>query len=122
MKEKNKILETHLVIATGFLVLYLLRSKEEVILLYLAAGFGLTGIFIKPLAKLITKGWFGLANILNKISSFIIMTLVYFFILLPIARIHKLLNKGHLDVKNPGNSLWHSRDHDYRKEDLENVW
>lgn len=122
MKEKHKILETHLVITTGLLVVYFLRGKNEVLLLYLALGVGLTGIFIKPLAQLITKGWFGLAHILNKVSSTVIMALVYYLILLPIATFYKLSNKRLLDLRDPGDSLWHVRDHQYTKEDLENVW
>lgn len=120
MKEKNKILETHLVIATALVIIFLF--KQKMLFIYLAVGIGVTGIFIKPLAELITKGWFGLALFLSKISSTIIMTIVYFLILVPIATIYKLSNKRLLDLKNPGTSMWHKRNHQYDKNDLDNTW
>ena len=54
--------------------------------------------------------------------STIIMTIVYYLILVPIAAIYKLSNKKMLDLKNPGASMWQERNHNYQKEDLENVW
>lgn len=120
MKDKNKILETHLVIATGFIVIYLLTNK--LLFIYLAAGIGVTGVFLKPLANLITKGWFALAEILSKITSTILMTIVFYLILVPIATIYKLSNKRMLDLKNPGTSMWFKREHQYQKEDLDNAW
>jgi hypothetical protein len=120
MRDKNKVLETHLVIATALVIIYLL--KENMLFIWLAAGVGITGILIKPLAKLITKGWFGLAEILSKITSSIIMTIVFYLILFPIATIYKLKNQGMLDLKNPDLSLWHERNHQYQKKDMENAW
>jgi hypothetical protein len=120
MQEKSKIHETHLVIATGLLIIFL--RTEEKIFIYLAIAIGLTGIFIKPLALIITKGWFGLASILGKISSTLILTLVYYLILLPVATIYKLTHKRLLDLENPGSSSWHSRDHQFQKGDLDNAW
>ncbi|MBA7631971.1 hypothetical protein ES703_39511 [subsurface metagenome] len=120
MEDKNKVPETHLVISTGFLIIFLVTGR--MLFIYLAAAIGLTGIFIKPLAAIITKGWFGLAMILSKISSTIIMTIVYYLILVPIATIYKLSHKRMLDLKNPGTSLWHTRNHQYQKKDLDNVW
>lgn len=119
-KNKNKILETHLVIVTALVIIFLF--KEKILFMYLAAGVGVIGILIKPLAKLITKGWFGLAEILSRITSTIIMTIVFYLILVPIATIYKLSNKRMLDLNNPGASLWHQRDHQYQKKDLENPW
>ena len=120
MKQKNKVLETHLVIVTALVIIFLL--KEKMVFIYLAAGVGIIGILIIPIAKLITKGWFGLAEILSKITSSLIMTIVFYLILVPIATIYKLSNKRMLDLKNPGSSMWHQRDHHYQKKDLENAW
>jgi hypothetical protein len=118
--DKSKVLETCLVISTGLIVIFLITG--HMIFVYLSVVTGLIGIFIKPLAKLISKGWFGLASILGTITSTVILILVYCLILIPLAIIYKLSNKSTLDLKNPGTSMWHSRDHQYQREDLENVW
>lgn len=128
MKEKNRILETHLVIATALIIIFLIKEDllkyfdSKMLFVYLAAGLGITGILIKPLASLLTKGWFGLAEILNKVSSTIIMAIVYYLILVPTAAIYKLRNKRLLDLKDSQTSMWHQRDHHYQKDDLENAW
>lgn len=120
MENKNKIFETHLVIITGLIVIYLL--KGQVLILYISLAFAFIGIFVKPMATLITKGWFGLAFVLNKISSTVLLSLVYFLILLPISLLFKLRNTKMLNLKNRGNSLWNVRNHDYQKKDMDNLW
>ena len=120
MIDRGKASDTCLVISTGFVILFLITGK--IVFIYIAVGIGLTGIFIKPLAKLITKGWLGLAEILSRIVSTIIMTLVYYLILVPIASIYKMKNKRMLDLKNPGTSMWHQREHQCQKDDLDNAW
>jgi len=126
--DRRKIIETHLVIVTALILIFLVKEKfpgpseRRMLFIYLAAGIGLTGIFIRPLASLIGKAWFGLADVLSSISSILIMSVVYFLILVPIALIYKLGNKRMLDLKNPGISLWHKRDHEYQKKDLDTLW
>lgn len=120
MENKNKIFETHLVIITGLIVIYLL--KGQIFILYISLAFAFIGLFVKPLAALITKGWFGLAIVLNKISSTVLLSLVYILILLPISLLFKLRNSKMLNLKNRGNSLWYVRNHDYQKKDLDNIW
>lgn len=120
MMDKGNVPDTCLVISTGLVVLFLITGNT--VFLYIAVGIGFTGIFIKPLAGLITKGWFGLAEVLSRIVSTIIMTVVYYLILVPIALIYKMKNKRMLDLKNPGTSMWHQREHEYRKDDLDHAW
>ena len=120
MIEKGKASETCLVISTGLILLFLITGK--IVLIYIALGIGLIGIFLKPLARLITIGWFGLAEVLSRIVSTIIMIIVYYLILVPIASIYKMKHKRMLDLKNPSTSMWHEREHQYQKDDLDNVW
>lgn len=118
--EKHKISETSLVLTTGFLLVYFITSIQY--FLYISFAFGLVGIFIKPLAKVITIAWFKLADALNFVMSKIILGIVFYSILVPIAFLYRLLNKNKLLLKKSVLTTWVERNHTYQKADLENIW
>ncbi|KAF0236710.1 MAG: hypothetical protein FD181_2480 [Prolixibacteraceae bacterium] len=118
--ERTKILETSLVLTTGFLLIYLLTQNE--LFLYLAFAFGITGIFIKLLAKYIAIAWFKLADILNYFMSKIILGTLFFVVLFPISLLYKISNKDKLRLKKSKDSTWIERKHSYSASDLKNIW
>lgn len=123
---KSKIYEALLVISTGFLAIYLYgvwkhdTSKE--IFIFIAFGIGLSGIFIKPLGKLIAQGWYKLADILSFVMSKVIMSVVYLVILVPVALLYRLTKKDKLLLKRSPNTKWINREHLYSEKDLKNIW
>lgn len=119
-KNNSKAFETCLVISTAFLIFFL--KTENMLFVYLAIGISAVGILIRPLARLIARGWFALGEMLGKISSTIILSIVYYLILFPVAAIYKLSNRKALHLKNPNTTLWHQREHQYDSEDLKNAW
>ncbi|HBH49963.1 MAG TPA: hypothetical protein DDX98_15060 [Bacteroidales bacterium] len=123
---KSKITEAILVIATALLVIYLygvIRHEEsKVIFVYLACGVGITGVLVKPLAKLIALGWYKLAEGLSFISSKIVLGAVYFIVLVPVALLYKAANKDKLGIRKSKKTVWIERNHTYSMKDLENLW
>jgi hypothetical protein len=118
--KKDKTTEALLVIATGFLLLYLLKDKDW--MLYVAFGAGLIGIFIKPFARLIATGWYKLGDLLGFVVSKVVLTLVFFILLVPISFLYRLFNKDSLKRKNTYTSFWSERNHVYGANDLKNIW
>lgn len=118
--DRNKSLETSLVLTTGFLILFLIFGNEW--FLYLALAFGVIGIFIKPLAKYIAIAWFKLADILNFFVSKIVLGALFFVILWPISMLYKISNKDKLRLKKSKDSMWIKRNHSYSSADLKNIW
>jgi polyferredoxin len=118
--DRIKTLETSLVLTTGFLLIYLLTKND--LFLYMAFAFGITGIFIKPLAKYIAIAWFKLADILNFVVSKIILGTLFFVVLFPISVLYKISNKDKLRLKRSKSSTWVERNHTYTSTDLENIW
>lgn len=118
--KKEKTTEALLVIATGFLLLYFL--KEKAWMLYIAFGAGVIGIFVKPLAKLIAKGWFKLGDLLGFVVSKFVLGVMFFILLVPIAFLYKLFNKDSLRLKNIPGTFWCERNHQYKANDLINIW
>lgn len=118
--DKSKILETSLVLTTAFLVFFLIFDLK--VFLYIAAGLGLTGIFIRPLALFIAKGWFALAEGLNFVISKLILGGLFYFILTPISLIYRFFNHDKLLLRRNHNSTWRKREKTYNGADLKNIW
>lgn len=113
--------KTILVIVAGLLVASLIFKSAW--LLYLALGVAALSAFVPAIAQGIEWGWLKLALGLGWINSRILLTLIYFLFLLPIAWISRLFTKDPLMLKRPKTkSLFVTRNHTYTKKDLENIW
>ena len=113
-------------ISTALLVIYLygvLRNGEsKEIFIYLSCGIGISGIFIKPLGKIIAWAWYKLADLLSRVMSKIILSLVYLLILIPVSTLYRLANKDRLRLRKRKESNWISREHLYTPDHIKNVW
>jgi hypothetical protein len=118
--DKSKSLETSLVLTTFMVILFIFTRNE--LLLFIAAGLGLTGIFIHPLAHLLAKGWFALAHGLNYIFSRLILGTIYFILLTPISFAYRILKNDRLQLSGNRESTWRKLDKYYHHSDLKNIW
>ena len=92
---------------------------------YVGVGFLLTGIIFYGLAKWITIGWLKFAELLGTINSKILLSVIFFCILFPVAMLQRLFKKDALQKnKLPGSahSYFHSRNHTYRADDFKNTF
>ncbi|WP_421829050.1 SxtJ family membrane protein [Larkinella sp.] len=113
--------KAQLVIVTGLVVLYFVFNS--VYWLYAAMAVGLLSIFIPAAGNSIAWLWFKLAEILGMINSKIILTVLFWAVLVPIAFLYRLGAKNPLTIKRTQDtSLYHERNHLYTKEDLEHTW
>lgn len=117
---KDKTTEAILVIVVGLVILFLLYNNHY--FLYSAIGFGIIGVTIKPLAQIIAKAWFRLGELLGFVVSKLVLSVVFYLLLIPIAFLHNLFNKDSLKIKHSKNSMWFDRNHTYTSEDLKNIW
>ncbi|HHM20804.1 MAG TPA: hypothetical protein ENJ20_02165 [Bacteroidetes bacterium] len=120
INNREKQLETCLVIATGLMVIWLISRKEEWI--YAAVVIGVVGAFIPALAKWVHWLWYKIAEVMGGIMSRVLLSIVFFVFLFPIAVVYKLTNKDLLQLKRKKDTYWTKRDHRYSKKDLENAW
>lgn len=119
----SKNLETILVISTGFLVLYILFNTKWFV--WLALGLSLSSLLSDTIAFWINKVWLKLGHTLGWINTRIILTIIFFIILVPVAFLSNLFSGNKLQLKNkknPNASYYTKRDHTYTKKDLENMW
>ncbi len=121
--EKAKKLETLLVITAGLLVLYYFFESKY--FFYAAAFVSIGGLMFPFLANAIHWFWYKLAFVLGYVNSRILLSLIFFIFLMPIAFLAKLFTTNALQLKKKtadNDSYFVTRDYQYEKKDLENVW
>ena len=118
--KKSKQLEAIVVIVTGMILLYFVYKSP--VFLYIGLGVGISAIAIKPLAKFIALGWYKLGDFLGFVVSKVVLGVMFYILLVPIAFFHNLFNKDVLRLKRTKDSLWIPRNHNYKAKDLKNIW
>lgn len=124
MKEQNreKILETLLVLSLFFLILFFLTNVFWI--LYVCAFFLAIGVFENSFSKYIAGIWLSFSSLIGKISTFILLSIVFYLLITPIGllwRILKPLESGHF-LKDIKKSLWEKKNNIFDKEYFEKTW
>src|SRR5687768_13470554 len=113
--------KTILVMITGLLAIALIFKLSWLIMVCLAIG--VAASFVPAAARGIEWAWMKFAFALGWVNSRILLSIIYFVFLLPIAWLSRLFTKDPLALKNRKTStLFVTRNHLYTKKDLENIW
>jgi hypothetical protein len=106
---------------TGLLAIALIFDLRWLIFVSLAIG--VVSIFSSTAAKWIEWGWIKFAVALGFVNSRILLSIIYFVFLMPIAWISRIFTRDPLILrKGKTASLFVERNHLYTKKDLENIW
>jgi hypothetical protein len=116
MNITQKHRETCTVISIGLFLIYLFFLQSPILLIITAIS-GISGLFIPFFRKWIHKAWMGLAQIMGWFVSKILLTIIYFTLLTPIAILNRSLSKN--SFQNTG---WKERNHEFKPEDLKKIW
>ncbi|SOE21962.1 hypothetical protein SAMN06298216_2412 [Spirosomataceae bacterium TFI 002] len=120
MKKENYS-QTILSIVVGFIVLYWIFDKEW--LFYIASVVGVLGLLSTTFAKYIEIGWLKIAEVMGRINATILLSLIFFIFLTPIALLMKIIKGGdQLKLKKQSDSVFVDRNHTYTAKDMTNIW
>ena len=120
VEKSNKYLSI-LVIVTGFVGLYFILKID--VLLPIALGIGVASILSSYIAEKIVWVWDKIALILGTINSKILLSVIFYSFLVPIALISRIFKKDPLTLKKkPEGSYYKDRNHEFIKEDFEQVF
>ncbi len=119
--------KTLLVIVTGFLIISAVtffkgNNALATYILLTTIGIGVLAFTIGPFGNAVVWCWYKLAEVLGWINSRIILSLVFFLLVLPLGFLSRLFKKNPLHLKNNTKTLFEERNHLYKKEDLRNLW
>jgi hypothetical protein len=118
--KREKALETVLTIATGLMVLsFVFHTKWLVVA---AIALGAVSLASKLLAGKVAWAWLKLAAGLGYVMSHVLMTILFFCVLVPVALLSRR-GKDPLQLKKKSEgSYYFERDHRYEAKDFENIW
>ncbi|KAA5539795.1 SxtJ family membrane protein [Adhaeribacter rhizoryzae] len=118
---REKKLETALVLVVGLLVLHVIFKYESFLLA--AQIIGALCILSEHVLTLVAWGWTKLALALGYINGIILLTLIFFLVLCPVAFLYRFKNKDPLQLKKKSSgSYFITRNHTYTAQDLEKLW
>ena len=105
---------------TGFLVIAALLDSE--ILAYIALLIGLICLIIPAAGNWLVFGWYKIAEVMSRIVNPIILGLMYFIFITPIAILFRMFGNDPMALKEQRGSMYDYHEKTYKKEDLENPW
>ncbi|WP_367892471.1 SxtJ family membrane protein [Marivirga harenae] len=109
-----------LIITAGFLLFYLFF--DVMVLLYISVSIAVLGGLSPKVAQAINWLWMKLAFLLGWVNTRILLSIIFYLFLTPIALVSRLFTKDPLRLKKPKSSNFEVRNHLYNKEELENIW
>ena len=123
-QSRAKDLETILTICVFLVIIFLFGKAHHKYFLTLSVLLGLTGMFSKYLTAKISWAWWKLSELMGAVMSRVILSIIFFVFLVPIAFLSRLFSKkDNLQLKKTtGDTYYISRNHLYETKDLENGW
>lgn len=117
-----KALQTMSVFAFVCIILHVVTKHP--LPLYLALAFLCIGLFVRKLSVFISAGWMKFAMVFGTINTKIILTVIFFLIVTPLALIYRVFHGDFMMLKKDTRreSCYNFRNHSYSAQDLENYW
>lgn len=114
----NKEWKTILSFASALILLFLILKHSFLIILALVLL--LAGITSGTLRRIISEGLLRFSHFMGRVNTKILLLLVFFVILTPLAMIRRMVSKPSRNQDKITN--WHTRNHVFQSVDLEKMW
>lgn len=119
--QKKDSSKTILVIVTGLLIVGLALKIQSIQII--TACIGAACILFPKIGSWLEWAWFKLAFGLGWFNSKVLLSIIYFVFLLPLAWVSRIFVKDPLQLKSKMQStIYTDRNYTYKKSDLENIW
>tara|TARA_B100000963_G_scaffold358754_1_gene384185 strand:- start:189 stop:554 length:366 start_codon:yes stop_codon:yes gene_type:complete len=117
---KSNPTKTILVIVTGLLTVFLFTKYE--ILLNISLVLALIGVLFKKLSYMIEVIWFKIGFLLSLFVPKVVLILIFYLILFPVALLSRISSKDPLILKKSSNSTYKSINKTFKKQSFINTW
>lgn len=119
-KLKTNTDKSILTIVIGLTLISIFLEVNE--LLYAAVIIGGASLVSVAVSKLIERVWMCLAIVLSYIVPNIILTLLFYLVLTPLAYLSRLGNKNPLQIRNTEDSMFKDRVIEFQPTDFDKMW
>lgn len=113
---------TNMVLAAGFLIIGFFFERKGSDWAYIFPTISLVVLVLSSLhlslAKFIAKWWLEFGKALGTINSTILLSIMFYLFLVPLALLRKAFNRKPSTIK----STWKDRRHDFSAADFEKPW
>ena len=118
---RKKTIECNVVLAvTSLLICYF---TEKPALLVAAIFFLTAGFVFKSIGAVVSWAWLSLGLAIGAVMSRVVLTLLYYVVLTPLALCYRILNRKKTMCFRPSSeSFFFERDYTYSSKDLERLW
>lgn len=120
LMKREKALETIVVLALASLIASLWLDVSW--LIYLSVGLLTISLIFRRLTTVIGKGWLSFSHYLGIVMNYVIMFIIFYFFLVPLAFFQRLAGGNQILKKKKGDSHFHQRNHLYSTKDIERPW
>ena len=121
IENKLKAKSTILVLVVGFIIIYAYSKNYN--FLRISIIIGLVGVISDSVSLIIDKIWFKISYILGLIVPNILLGLIFYIILFPIALLSRIFgNKDALNLKNNTNTLFINKNSIFKSKSFEQPW
>jgi uncharacterized protein involved in cysteine biosynthesis len=116
------IFQTIHVLVLALLIAFLIFGSRW--LLWAAVALAAANTFENRLTAWIARGWLAFAHRIGGINSRILLTLIFFLFLTPIAALYRVFNRTLVDHfrKDGRDSTFQERNHRWEPADFEKIW
>lgn len=113
--------KTVLVLTVGLILIYYITNWQLAI--YLSIVIGVVGLLSESLSNTIHICWLKTTNFFGCIVRNIILSLVYFLLLVPISLLYKVLRKNNpLELENNKKSFFQETQREVREDSFKKMW
>ena len=121
IENKLKAKSTILVIVVGFIIIYVYSKNYN--FLRISIIIGLLGVISDSASLIIDKIWLKISYILGLIVPNILLGLIFYIFLFPIALLSRIFgNKDALNLKNNTNTLFINKNSIFKSKSFEQPW
>ena len=118
---RKKDLETAVVLSAFLLILHYIFDKP--FLIYISLALLLTSLLFTKLFSMLVHVWFKLGHFMGGITTKIIITLVFFAVVTPVAFLYRMFHRNPLTLKQINTkSYFTNRNYTYSPRDFEKNW
>lgn len=119
--QRHKPLQTVLLLVIAGVVFYLWKQWDWA--LYAGLVIGILSLLFPVVAQKVDEGWRQLGKVLGWFVPKILLSLIFFLLLWPTARLARLFGQADpLDLKDKKDSMFHSVEKNYPPENFEKPW
>jgi hypothetical protein len=118
--KRQKEIEALLSISTGCLLLYFIYDKQAFVVIALTLG--VIGLIPNKLGWAIARLWYWFSEILGAVVPKLLLAIVFYLLLYPIAVFSRLFTKDPLRLSRQYESYYYQRDTTCCPADFEKTW